>query len=115
MGNALMQKKLAAYVTLDTPSRKEDGEVDKDSDYVGICINWVDREGKWHLKAWRERLGPTAIIEKMFGIYLFLIQAGTPANKVRMGRHGIHSRTRTDASARAENASNIPAAHVAQA
>jgi 5S rRNA maturation endonuclease (ribonuclease M5) len=77
----LIQKRLAAYVTLDTPSRKEDGEVSKDSDYVGICINWVDREGKWHLKAWREKLGPTAIIEKMFGIYTFLIQAGTPPIK----------------------------------
>ncbi len=77
---ALMQKRLAAYVTLDTPSRKE-GEVSKDGDYVGICINWVDKEGKWHLKAWREKLGPTAIIEKMFGIYNFLIQAGTPPVK----------------------------------
>jgi hypothetical protein len=74
----LMQKKLAAYVTMDTPSRKE-GVISKDGDYVGICINWVDREGKWNLKAWREKLGPTAIIEKMFGIYNFLIQAGTPA------------------------------------
>ncbi len=76
----LMQKKLAAYVTMDTPSRKE-GVISKDGDYVGICINWVDREGKWNLKAWREKLGPTAIIEKMFGIYNFLIQAGTPALK----------------------------------
>lgn len=78
---ALMQKKLAAYVTIDTPSRKEDGEISKDGDYVGICINWIDREGKWHLKAWREKLGPTGIIEKMFGIYTFLIQAGTPPVK----------------------------------
>lgn len=77
----LIAKKLAAYVTLDTPSRKEDGEVSKDGDYVGICINWVDREGKWHLKSWREKLGPTAIIEKMFGIYAFLVQAGTPPIK----------------------------------
>lgn len=76
----LMQKKLAAYVTLDTPSRKE-GEVSKEGDYVGICINWIDKEGKWHLKAWREKLGPTAIIEKMFGLYAFLIQAGTPPVK----------------------------------
>ena len=76
--DALMQKKLASYVTIDTPSRKEDGEVNKGGDYVGICINWVDREGKWHLKSWREKLGPTAIIEKMFGILNFLIQAGTP-------------------------------------
>lgn len=76
---AVMQKRLAAYVTIDTPSIKEDGELTKDSDYVGICINWVDREGKWHLKAWRERLGPTGIIEKIFGINNFLIQSGTPA------------------------------------
>jgi hypothetical protein len=75
----LTQKKVAAYVTIDTPSTKEDGEVSKEGDYVGFCINWVDKEGKWHLKAWREKLGPTAIIEKMFGINNFLIQMGTPA------------------------------------
>lgn len=78
---ALIQKKLAAYVTIDTPSRKEDGGVSRDGDFVGFCINWADKEGKWHFKAWRERLGPTAIIEKMFGIYNFLIQAGTPPVK----------------------------------
>ena len=76
----LMHKKVAAYVTMDTPSRKE-GVIDKDGDFVGICINWVDKEGKWHLKAWREKLGPTAILEKMFGIYNYLMQAGTPAIK----------------------------------
>ncbi len=79
--DGLMQKKLAAYVTIDTPSRKEDGVVNAGGDYVGFCVNWVDREGKWHLKAWREKLGPTGIIEKMFGIYMFLIQAGTPPIK----------------------------------
>lgn len=79
--DALMQKKLAAYVTVDTPSRKEDGAVNAAGDYVGFCVNWVDREGKWHLKAWREKLGPTGIIEKMFGVYAFLIQAGTPPIK----------------------------------
>lgn len=79
--DALMQKKLAAYVTVDTPSRKEDGVVNAGGDYVGFCVNWVDREGKWHLKAWREKLGPTGIIEKMFGVYAFLIQAGTPPMK----------------------------------
>ncbi len=79
--DALMQKKLAAYVTLDTPSRKEDGVVNAGGDFVGFCVNWVDREGKWHIKAWREKLGPTGIIEKMFGVYAFLIQAGTPPIK----------------------------------
>ncbi len=76
----LIKKRLAAYVTIDTPSQKE-GQVDPNGDFVGFCINWVDREGKWHLKSWRERLGPTAIIEKMFGIYNFLLQAGTPPVK----------------------------------
>lgn len=79
--DALMQKKLAAYVTIDTPSQKE-GQVDPNGDFVGICVNWVDKEGKWHLKSWREKLGPTAIIEKMFGIYAFLMQAGTPPVKM---------------------------------
>lgn len=77
----LIQKRVAAYVTIDTPSRKEDGELKADGDFVGFCINWIDREGKWHLKAWREKLGPTAIIEKMFGVYQFLMQAGTPPVK----------------------------------
>lgn len=79
--DALIQKRLAAYVTIDTPSQKE-GQVDVNGDFVGICVNWVDREGKWHLKSWREKLGPTAIIEKMFGIYAFLMQAGTPPIKM---------------------------------
>lgn len=79
---SLLEKKLAAYVTIDTPSRKEDGVVTAGGDFVGFCINWIDREGKWHLKAWREKLGPTGIIEKMFGIYNFLIQSGTPPLKM---------------------------------
>ena len=80
---ALMQKRLAAYVTIDTPSTKENGDLKKDGDYVGICINWVDREGKWHLKTWREKLGPTGIIEKMFGLHQYLMESGTPP--VRFG------------------------------
>lgn len=78
---ALLQKKVAAYVTIDTPSTKEDGPVKSDGDFVGFCINWIDTLGKWHLKAWREKLGPTAIINKMFGIHSFLIQSGTPPVK----------------------------------
>lgn len=79
---SLMQKKLAAYVTIDTPSRRDDGALNPQGDYVGFCINWTDREGKWHLKAWREKLGPTALIEKMFGVYNFLMQAGTQPQKM---------------------------------
>lgn len=73
----VLKKRLAAYVTIDTPSRKE-GEVDQNGDYVGFCTNFVDTEGFWHLKANRERLGPTAIIEKMFDTVKYLAQLGVP-------------------------------------
>lgn len=79
----LMAKKLACYVTIDTPAKREDQAQANDGDYFGVTINWVDIEGKWHFKCYRKRLSPSAIIEEMFNIYLFLVNAGTPP--VNMG------------------------------
>lgn len=73
----VLKKRVVAYVTIDTPSRKE-GEIDQSGDFVGFCINFIDTEGFWHLKANRDRLGPTAIIEKMFDTVKYLAQLGVP-------------------------------------
>lgn len=56
-----------AYVTIDTPSAKE-GQVSF-NDFVGFCINYVSQSNDWHLKAWREHLGPTGIIDAIVKIY----------------------------------------------
>lgn len=80
---ALIQKKLACYVTIDTPAKREDQAQSNDGDFFGITINWVDQEGRWHFKAYRKRLSPTAIIEEMFNVYLFLANAGT--TPIKMG------------------------------
>lgn len=53
------------FLTIDTAiSEKASG------DYTGFCLNWVDRENKWTLKAWHERLSPKALIDKIFDLHL---------------------------------------------
>ncbi|HOH62085.1 MAG TPA: hypothetical protein PK698_06415 [Bacilli bacterium] len=76
----ILEQQTSVYVTIDTPSQRENSKMDK-ADFCGICINWVNKENKWHFKAWREKLGPTQIIEKMLSIHLWLISVGTPASK----------------------------------
>lgn len=78
---ALMAKKLACYVTIDTPAKREDQAQSNDGDYFGITINWVDIEGQWNFKAYRKRLSPSAIIEEMFNVYIYLCSVGTPPIK----------------------------------
>lgn len=73
----LRKKQVVAYVTLDTPSRKE-GEIELLGDFCGFCINFVDKENKWHLKAWKERLGPSEIIKKIFDLDKWLSDIGIP-------------------------------------
>lgn len=73
----MKQKALSCYVTIDTAGAKE-SVTTATGDYVGFCINWVDEENNWYLKAWREKLGPTALLDKIFSLYEYLNQMGTP-------------------------------------
>lgn len=52
------------YLTIDTAiSEKTSG------DYTGFALTFVDRENKWTVKAWHERLSPKALIDKIFDLY----------------------------------------------
>lgn len=49
------------YLTVDTAM-----SVKESADYTGFCDNAVDRENFWNLKAWREKLDPNDLVEKLF-------------------------------------------------
>jgi hypothetical protein len=58
------------------PSEAEDGECyisidtavsEKDSaDYTGFTVVRIDRDGKWRVRAWHEKIGPKALIDRIF-------------------------------------------------
>src|SRR6185295_10191512 len=39
------------------------------ADYTGIVRNYVDRENKWNLKAYRMKVSPTELIDLVFTLY----------------------------------------------
>lgn len=49
------------FITVDTAMSKKDS-----ADYSGFCMNRVDRNGAWHIKAWHERLNPEELVAKLF-------------------------------------------------
>lgn len=52
------------YLTID-PAMSEKAS----ADYTGFCDNSVDKENFWNLKAWRERLNPKDLVEKIFFLH----------------------------------------------
>src|SRR5262249_34465278 len=52
------------FITVDTAVSKA-----ASADYTGIVRNYVDRENKWNLKAYRMRLSPTELIDTIFTLY----------------------------------------------
>src|SRR3990167_4904974 len=40
------------------------------ADYTGFCDNSINQENFWHLRAWRERINPHDLIERLFALYL---------------------------------------------
>lgn len=39
------------------------------ADSTGFCLNFTDKENKWNLKAWREKISPLELIDKLFSLY----------------------------------------------
>lgn len=39
------------------------------ADYTGFTINFTDRESKWNVKAWKERISPLELIDRLFRLY----------------------------------------------
>jgi hypothetical protein len=58
---------LDVCITIDTPSTREGNKV-VNSDYCGFCINFID-SNYWNFKAWREKLTPTQIINRIIEKY----------------------------------------------
>lgn len=52
------------FLTIDTAVSQSE-----DADYCGFTINFVDSENNWNFKAWRERLTPLALIDKIFDLW----------------------------------------------
>lgn len=54
-------KPTACYITIDSALSKK-----KNSDNTGVCINWVDNENIWNLKAYKIKLDPNELINHIF-------------------------------------------------
>lgn len=52
------------YITIDSALSKK-----KTSDNTGVCINWVDGENVWHLKAYKIKVDPTELIPLIFDLH----------------------------------------------
>lgn len=60
----VQEKVTSCFVTIDSALSKR-----KNSDYTGVCINWVDSENVWHLKAYRTKVDPTELIQLIFDLH----------------------------------------------
>lgn len=52
------------FLTIDTAVSQQDS-----GDFTGFCDNRVDRENKWNIRAWRERINPQDLIDKIFFLH----------------------------------------------
>lgn len=52
------------FVSIDTAVSQRDS-----ADYTGIVHNYVDRDNKWFIKAYRQKITPTELIDLIFKIY----------------------------------------------
>ena len=52
------------FLTIDTAVSQKDT-----ANYTGIVKNYVDRENKWNISAYRARLSPTQLIDTIFTLY----------------------------------------------
>lgn len=52
-----------AYLTIDTAISEK-----ASADFTGYCINFVDKENKWNLKAWQAKESPSELIDNLFNL-----------------------------------------------
>jgi len=38
------------------------------ADYTGFCLNFVDNENKWNIKAWKKKISPLELIDDLFAL-----------------------------------------------
>lgn len=51
------------YLTIDTAISQKDS-----ADNNGYCLNFIDKENKWNIKAWKAKESPTQLIENLFSL-----------------------------------------------
>lgn len=51
-------------LTIDTAISKK-----ASADNTGFCLNFTDRENKWNFKAWKEKISPLELIDRIFSLY----------------------------------------------
>lgn len=92
----LKEKNTNCYITIDSALSKK-----KNSDSTGVCINWVDKENIWHLKAYKVKVDPNELISLIFDLHsafkplaigleeTVMTQAIDPFLTVEMGNRNI--------------------------
>lgn len=52
------------YLTIDTAISQK-----ASADYTGFCLNFVDANNSWNIKAWKKKLGPLELIDDLFTLW----------------------------------------------
>jgi hypothetical protein len=52
------------FLTIDPAMSKKDS-----ANYTGFVINYVDKENKWNIKAFKKRVSPTELVDMIFSLY----------------------------------------------
>lgn len=51
------------FLTIDTAISQK-----ASADYTGFCLNFVDKENKWNIKAWKKKISPLELIDDLFSL-----------------------------------------------
>ena len=62
--NEVYGLKTKRFLTIDTAISQK-----ASADYTGYCLNYVDSNNKWNLKAWKSKESPTQLIDNIFDLY----------------------------------------------
>ena len=62
--NEVYGLKTKRFLTIDTAVSQSAA-----ADYTGYCLNYVDQNNKWNLKAWKAKESPTELIDNIFTLW----------------------------------------------
>ena len=60
----VQRKQTSNYLTIDTAISEK-----ASADYTGFCLNFVDEDNNWNIRAWQEKLSPLELIDKIFSLW----------------------------------------------
>ncbi len=53
------------FLTIDSAASKS-----QEADFTGFCDNTLAKDGSWNIKAWKEKIAPDVLLEKLFSMHL---------------------------------------------